>query len=55
MNARKFIAQLSELGILKRIKNTFNKFQKDISYKKVGGAMAPRPPFVGGPESSFTV
>ena len=38
-----FIAQLNELGILKRIKNIFNKIQKGISYKKVG-AMAPGPP-----------
>ena len=46
-----FIAQLNELGISKRIKNIFNKFQKGISYKKVG---EPWPPFVGGAERSYS-
>ena len=48
MNARAFIAQLNELGIIKRIKKFFNKFQKGIILKKVGGN-ALLPPLVGGP------
>ena len=45
-----FIDQPSELGILKSIKKIFNKFQKGIMYKKVGGgAMTLRSPVIGGP------
>ena len=44
-----FIAQLSELGILKRIKKIFSKFQKGIIYKNAGGQWPPGPaPIVGG-------
>ena len=45
-----FIAQLNELGILKRTKNIFNKFQKGMLQKSGGWAWPPDPPVVvGGP------